>query len=478
MEPNKHKPSLDTLTSLCKRRGFIFQSSEVYGGMSGFWDYGPLGAELKRNVRDAWWRDMVAKRENIVGLDSSIIMHPDIWRASGHVGGFSDPMSDCRKCKSRHRADQLCEEQIGPDSDLIQNDDGSKSFPEGITCPKCGSDDLTPPRDFNLMFQTHVGPVADDAAVAYLRPETAQGIFAQFQNVVDTSRQKVPFGIGQIGKAFRNEVTPRNFTFRSREFEQMEIEFFIKPGSDSEWHEYWVKTRMDWYQTIGLPEASLHRYEYPKDKLAHYASACVDILFDFPFGIQELEGIAARGNFDLSQHQEHSGKSMEYFDQESNSKFIPHVIEPSAGVDRIVLALLCNAYREEWINKETKVVVEAEPGKQAPEGHEARTVMRFAPKIAPIKVAVFPLVKNKPPVVEKAREVFDKLNDRWACFYDQVGAVGRRYRRQDEVGTPFCVTIDFDTLEDDTVTIRDRDSMEQIRLPLNELEAYLSERID
>ncbi len=477
MEQNQHKPSLETVVSLCKRRGFIFQSSEIYGGMSGFWDYGPLGAELKRNVRDAWWRDMVTKREDVVGLDSTIIMNTKIWEASGHIGGFSDPMSDCRKCQTRHRADVLVEEQIGLDATLVTNDDGSKGFPEGIKCPKCQSTDLTPPRDFNLMFKTHAGPVTDEASVAYLRPETAQGIFVQFQNVVATARKKVPFGIGQIGKAFRNEVTPRNFTFRSREFEQMELEFFIEPGTDAEWHEYWIKARLDWYQTIGLPASSLHRYEYPADKLAHYASGCVDILFDFPFGIQELEGIAARGNFDLTQHQNASGKSLEYFDQESNSKFLPHVIEPSAGVDRICLALICSAYREEWINKETKEAVEAEPGKQAPDGHEARTVMRFAPRIAPTKVAVFPLVKNKPPVVEKAREVFLKLNERWACTYDQVGAVGRRYRRQDEVGTPYCVTIDFDTLDDDTVTVRDRDTMKQDRLSLSDLEAYLAERL-
>ena len=477
METNTYKPSLDELASLCKRRGFIFQSSEIYGGMSGFWDYGPLGAELKRNIRDAWWRDMVTRREDVVGLDASIIMHTSIWQASGHIDGFSDPMTDCRKCQSRHRADQLCEEQIGPDADLIVNDDGSRSFPEGIQCPKCGSNDLTPPRDFNLMFQTHVGPVADDSAVAYLRPETAQGIFAQFQNVLATSRQKVPFGIAQIGKAFRNEVTPRNYTFRSREFEQMELEFFIEPGTHEDWHEYWVTRRMEWYKSIGLPESSLTRFCYPKEKLAHYAKACVDILYDFPFGTQELEGIAARGDFDLTQHQEHAGKSMEYFDQENNRKFIPEVVEPSAGVDRIALALLCNAYKQEWISKESGEVVEATPGEQPPEGHEARTVLQFSPRIAPIKIAVLPLLKNKPPLVEKARAVFDELQNTWNCFYDQVGAIGRRYRRQDEIGTPCCVTIDFDTLEDDTVTLRDRDSMTQERIPLSELPGVLHGRL-
>jgi glycyl-tRNA synthetase len=463
--------SLDTIASLCKRRGFIFQSSEIYGGINGFWDYGPLGSELKRNIRDSWWKSIVTSRENVVGLDASIIMHPKVWEASGHVGGFSDPMVDCKQCRKRYKADGMCEEQ---GAKLIQEDKTFK-LPEGIKCPSCGSKDLTEPRAFDLMFKTFVGPVEDDSSVAYLRPETAQGIFAQFQNVVATARQKMPFGIGQIGKAFRNEINPRNYTFRSREFEQMELEFFVKPGEDKKWHDYWVDERLKWYQSIGLPEEKLHKYVYDEKELAHYASACVDIEYDFPFGQQELEGIAARGNFDLTQHQEHSGKSMEYFDQEVNEKYIPHVIEPSAGVDRIALALICNAYTEEWVakGKDSNEIIEAEPGVQAPEGYEARTVMKFHPKIAPVKVAVFPLLKNKPPLVEKARAVFDMLKDWYPCQWDQVGAIGRRYRRQDEIGTPYCITIDFDTLEDNTVTIRDRDTMQQERIALDELPARL-----
>ena len=471
MKDNEQKALMESLVSLCKRRGVIFQSSEIYGGINGFWDYGPLGCELKRNVRDAWWRDIVQNRENVVGLDASIIMHPKVWEASGHVGGFADPMVDCKVCKRRYKADQLCEEQ---GQKLIKADKGF-SLPEGIQCAACGSKELTQPRAFNLMFKTFVGPVEDESAVAYLRPETAQGIFAQFNNVMDTSRQKIPFGIAQIGKAFRNEINPKNFTFRSREFEQMELEFFIKPGSDKQWHDYWVAERLKWYQSIGLPSDSLEKYVYGKDELAHYASACVDIMYRFPFGVQELEGIAARGDFDLSRHQQFSGKSMEYFDQEANEKFIPHVVEPSAGVDRIVLALLCNAYHEEWIPSEKTggKVIDATPGEKVPEGYEARTVMRFHPRVAPVKVAVFPLLKNKPELVEKARGVFGLLQKSWPCFWDAVGAIGRRYRRQDEVGTPFCVTVDFQTLTDNTVTLRDRDSMQQERLDIGKLSERL-----
>jgi glycyl-tRNA synthetase len=462
MKKDKETYLLDSIISLCKRRGFIFQGSEIYGGINGFWDYGPLGTELKRNIRDTWWKDTVQKRENVVGIDAAIIMHPRTWEASGHLGGFSDPMVDCKSCKKRFKADSFCEEQ---GKDLITLDDGSFQLPEDMKCSNCGSRDLTDPRAFDLMFKTYVGPVEDEASVAYLRPETAQGIFTQFPNVLATARQKVPFGIAQIGKAFRNEVNPRNYTFRSREFEQMELEFFIKPGTDEEWHNYWVNERMEWFKSIGLPPEDLTFDVHPKEKLAHYASACTDIAYKFPFGMQEIEGIAARGNYDLSKHQEFSGKSMEYFDQASNEKFIPHVIEPSAGVDRIALAILCNAYTEEEIpgGKDGKV--------------ETRIVMKFSPKIAPIKIAVFPLLKNKPDLVEKAREVFNSLNQHWPCFWDQVGAIGRRYRRQDEIGTPFGITIDFDTLEDNTVTLRDRDTMKQERININDLVMLMHDKL-
>lgn len=536
MKRSRHKPSLDVITSLCKRRGFIFQSSEIYGGINGFWDYGPLGCELKRNIRDAWWKDIVQSRENVVGLDASIIMHPKVWEASGHVGGFQDPMQTCLVCKKHLKADQIWEEikesswfnsllhaiegvpetnqvaitgpsllrwaerdgkKVAPGLALVRNPEITLSWlaenadGKGVVnisiidliqhvateqlaqtglqtpCPHCGGP-LTEPRQFNLMFETYVGAVPNENNKTYLRPETAQGIFAQFANVLAVSRQKLPFGIAQIGKAFRNEINPRNYTFRSREFEQMELEFFVKPGTDREWHDYWVEERMKWYQSIGLPADSLEKYVYSEEKLAHYASACVDIRYDFPFGMQELEGIAIRGDFDLARHQEFSGKSMEYFDQETNEKYIPYVVEPSAGVDRIALALICSAYREEWIAKDKKIV-EAEPGKKAPEGYETRTVMRFDPRIAPVKVAVFPLLKNKPELVKKARGVFEELQKYWPCFWDQVSAIGRRYRRQDEIGTPFGVTIDFQTLEDDTVTLRERDSMAQERVAISKL---------
>ena len=478
MKPNDYVVGMDALTALCKRRGFIFQSSEIYGGINGFWDYGPLGCELKRNIREAWWRAMVVRREDVVGLDASIIMHPRVWEASGHVGGFADPMIDCRQCRRRFRADQLCEEN---GLKLEKTPDG-RSFllPAGAKCTVCGSADLTEPRAFNLMFKSHAGPVEDDSTVVYLRPETAQGIFANYNNVVDTSRVRIPFGIAQIGKAFRNEINPRNFTFRSREFEQMELEFFVRPGADAQWHEYWVAERMKWYQSVGLPEGRLHPYVYPREELAHYASACVDVMYDFPFGAQELEGIAARGDFDLRRHQEFSGKSMEYFDDETREKFIPHVVEPSAGVDRIALAILCEAYREEWVpGSETGGEVRtAEPGVPAPAGCETRTVMGFAPCMAPIKAAVFPLLKNKPPLVEKAREIYGALKRRWPVFYDQTGAIGRRYRRQDEAGTPFGLTVDFQTIEDGTVTWRDRDTMAQARVPAAELSDRLAAALE
>jgi glycyl-tRNA synthetase len=441
-------PLMEKIVALCKRRGFVFQSSEIYGGINGFWDYGPAGAELKRNIKDAWWNDVVRSRTDVVGIDGTIITHPRVWEASGHTTAFTDPMVDCKKCKGRWRADQL------PDT----------------KCPEGGPHEFTEARQFNLMFKTFVGPVEDDASVAYLRPETAQVIFTQFNNVLSVSRQKVPFGIAQIGKAFRNEINPRNFTFRSREFEQMELEFFIKPGTDAEWHQRWVEERLKWYESIGLPKEKLSQYVYKKEELAHYASACVDVMFEFPFGVQELEGIAARGNFDLSQHQKFSGKSMEYFDDESKEKYIPHVVEPSAGVDRIALALLCSAYDEETTTDEKGQT-------------ETRVVMRFAPRIAPVKVAVFPLLRNKPQLVEKAKDVFKLLQPHFTTEWDDRGNIGKRYRYQDEQGTPWCVTIDFDTLGEkgpelaDTVTVRDRDTMKQERVKIADLVPLISQKL-
>jgi len=602
---------MEKIVSLCKRRGFIFQSSEIYGGINGFWDYGPLGAELKRNVREAWWHYMTREREDVVGLDATIIMHPKVWEASGHTTTFADPMVDCLLTKKRFRADQiepqggvvsyylgaidrylldavragyqthqaappeqqpvwhsalaslferlpellttprnsaeiavrreldvpattrLLEQALGaftkhhPEllaqggihsttafSVLVPTGKGEKHrrnaaryyFNLGLRSPlpisyreepvtqdtrfcseeDCGSE-LTPARQFNLMFKTYVGPLEDAESIAYLRPETAQAIFAQFKNVLEVSRQKVPFGICQIGKAFRNEINPRNFTFRSREFEQMELEFFIRPDEVAQklagsvarvadhpalttpqpswgwevWHKYWVEERIKWYESIGLSRDSLEAYWQKKEELAHYAKATVDILYKFPFGTQELEGVAARGDFDLTQHQKFSGKSMEWYDEEAKAKYVPHVIEPSAGVDRLVLALICHAYCED--------TAPDEKGKL-----EQRVVMKFHPRIAPIKVGVFPLLKNRPELVQKAREVRDRLRPHMTVFYDEAGAIGRRYRRQDEAGTPFGVTIDFDTLGErpelkDSVTLRDRDTMQQIRVKIDEL---------
>jgi glycyl-tRNA synthetase len=578
---------MEKIVSLCKRRGFIFQSSEIYGGINGFWDYGPLGAELKRNVKDLWWNRMTRLRDDVVGLEATIIMHPQIWKASGHVDTFTDPMCDCLLTKKRFRADQ-----IEPQSGVAYHYSGAKDPVSGKQSgepyavllppgkppesarktatqfyqqrglqqielmgertekvensqrfnPENGSL-LTEPRPFNLMFKTHYGPVESDENVCYLRPETAQAIFVQFKNVLETARQKLPFGIAQVGKAFRNEVTPRNYTFRSREFEQMELEFFIKPdeaveaiaGSVSKpaeghpgepqpawgwqtWHKYWVEERIRFYESIGLPRITLEEYWQKPEELAHYARATVDLLFKFPFGTQELEGIAARSDFDLSQHERFSGKGMGVFDEDlrtawtkldevrkkelwqryhdarlkyltragvnpekaakeakenadglAKGQYIPHVIEPSAGVDRLILALITHAYAED----------------QAPDekGNMAsREVLRFHPRIAPIKVAVFPLLKNKPELVKKAMEIRDQLRPHMNVFYDDAGAIGRRYRRQDEAGTPFGVTVDFDTLGEkpellNTVTLRDRDTMEQVRVKMDQLLPMLLEKI-
>lgn len=611
MAEPKENVLMEKIVSLCKRRGFVFQSSEIYGGINGFWDYGPLGAELKRNVKDLWWRSMVHQRDDVAGLEATIIMHPQIWKASGHVDTFCDPMSTCRHCKKLVRADQIWEmipenawaqaiaelcpggfvdsgklinwaktkgPRIAPNLALVRNPEVTISFlaervqnnpapldtkelyqylateqfnATGLTnpCPHCGGE-LTAPRPFNLMFKTHYGPVESDDNIAYLRPETAQAIFAQFQNVLSTSRQKVPFGIAQTGKAFRNEVTPRNFTFRSREFEQMELEFFIKPDEAIEvlhgsvakptgpghpgepqanwgwqmWHQYWVEERIKFYGEIGLPRTTLEEYWQKPEELAHYARATVDLLFKFPFGTQELEGIAARGDFDLSQHEKHSGKQMGVFDEDlrgawpkvsdetkarmrsdfveykkevfigkksmspadaaeaaeaeakaffeklAKGQYTPHVIEPSAGADRLILALIANAYFDE---PETDA-----NGKVT----GTRYVMKFHPRVAPTKIGVFPLLKNKPELVAKAKEVFNQLRPQMTAFYDEVGSIGKRYARQDEAGTPFCVTIDFDTLGEkpellNTVTVRHRDDGKQERMPISELLGWLLPKV-
>ncbi len=588
MSEPKENVLMEKIVSLCKRRGFVYQSSEIYGGIQGFWDYGPLGAELKRNVKELWWSTMTRLRDDVVGLEATIIMAPQIWRASGHVDTFCDPMSDCLLTKKRFRSDQV-EAQSGVAyhyagaRDSVSGKQVTDAFavllpagkpPESARKtatqfyqqrgleniellgertekvensqrfnPENGSL-LTEPRPFNLMFKTYVGPVESEDGIAYLRPETAQAIFAQFKNVLETSRQKVPFGIAQTGKAFRNEVTPRNFTFRSREFEQMELEFFIKPDEAVEvitgsvatpkraghpgepeanwgwqlWHQYWVEERIKFYEGIGLPRTTLEEYWQKPEELAHYARACVDILFKFPFGTQELEGIAARSDFDLSQHERFSGKSMGVFDEElrtawaklddakksdvskryyearlkyltkvgveqakaekdakedaeglAKGQYIPHVIEPSAGVDRLILALVANAYSE--------VTSTDDKGKS-----ETRVVMKFHPRVAPIKVGIFPLLKNKPEIVAKAKEIFASLRTQMMAFYDDGGAIGRRYARQDEAGTPYCVTVDFDTMGEkpellNTVTIRHRDDGRQERLPIAELAGWLQARI-
>ncbi len=424
--------SMDSIVSLCARRGFIFPSSDIYGGINGFWDFGPLGVELKRNIKNLWWKDTVQERNDVVGLDCSIVMNPKVWQASGHLQSFTDPMVDCMTCKGRFR------------TDLVTHD----------KCPSCGNKNLTEVRHFNLMFKTFVGALEDNSSVAYLRPETCQGIFANFLNVLNTARVKVPFGIAQIGKSFRNEINPRNFIFRSREFEQMELEFFVEPTEESseKWFEYWTSERYQWYLNYGIPKSSLHLRRHESSELAHYARACADIEFDFPFGRSELEGIAQRTDYDLKQHSLHSKKDLSYFDPYTQKRYIPYVIEPSAGVDRATLAFLIGAYTEE----------------------EERVVMRFHPKIAPVKVAVFPLV-NKDGMPEIALKLFDELKKYWPSQYDDKGAIGRRYRRQDEIGTPYCVTIDGDSLKDQTVTLRSRDTMQQQRVGISHVPEYLSQ---
>jgi len=435
-EEAERKVTMDKIVSLCRRRGYIFPSSEIYGGLSSCWDYGPLGVELKRNVKDAWWRSAVQERNDMVGLDSSILMHPQVWEASGHTEGFSDPLVECKSCHLRWRVDEI----------------------DGTKCPSCKGE-LTEPHLFNLMFKTFMGPVEEEANVVYLRPETAQGIFVNFQNVVNTTRKKLPFGIAQTGKSFRNEITVGNFIFRSREFEQMEIEYFVKPGTDEQWFSSWVEERLNWYMNLGIKKENLRLREHDKSELAHYAKSCSDINYLFPMGWSELEGIANRADFDLTQHANSSGKSMAYYDDETKEHFVPYVIEPSAGVDRSVLAFLCDAYDEEMA-----------------EG-ELRTVLHLHPKLAPIKVAVLPLSK-KETLAPITREIYENLSQCWMAQYDDAQSIGRRYRRQDEIGTPYCVTIDFQTLEDNRVTIRDRDSMKQIRIPIPELKNTLQAKLN
>src|SRR5216110_429408 len=443
---------MEKIVSLCKRRGFIFQSSEIYGGLNGLWDYGPLGVELKRNLKNYWWQVTVHERDDVVGMDGSILTHPAVLKASGHVEGFSDPMIDCRTCKAHLRADQLIEKKGGQQ------------------CPNCGGKDLTAPRQFNLMFETQVGAAADESSIAYLRPETAQSIFVQFKNILEISRKKLPFGIAQIGKAFRNEINPRNFTFRSREFEQMELEYFCRAEEGMKWLDYWLDERLKFYENIGILRDRLHARKVPDDERAFYSKGTYDIEYDFPFGRQELEGVAYRTDYDLQQHIKASGKSLDYFDEETKQRFVPHVIEPSAGVDRTVLALICEAYDED--------TAPDEKGKM-----ETRVVMRFHPRMAPIKCAIFPLLRNKEALVAKAREVQALLRPHINVFYDEGGAIGRRYRRQDEIRTPFAVTIDFETLGEkgeelrDTVTLRDRDSMKQERVAIKDLAHLISSKI-
>jgi glycyl-tRNA synthetase len=442
--------TMDKIVAFCKRRGFVYQSSEIYGGIRSSYDYGPLGVEMKRNIKEEWWRRMVHMREDMVGLDSAIIMHPRVWEASGHTVTFNDMLVESHTSKRRYRADHLIEDATGIDAEGLSPEQLTKIIQEDdrVKDPVDGGRDFAPVRPFNLMFETYMGPVKTPENLAYLRPETAQGIFVNFKNVLQTSRVKVPFGIAQIGKSFRNEITPGNFIFRTREFEQMEMEFFVEPGTDEAWHEYWIDERWNWYTNLGLKEENLRRYEHPKEKLSHYSKRTVDLEYNYAsVGWSELEGIANRTDFDLKQHTAYSGETLEYFDQATGQRYVPYVIEPAVGPDRIMLAFLIDAYTEEEVRG------------------EERTVLKLHPRIAPTKAAVFPLSK-KEPVSTIARELYDDLKGDYRIFYDDSGSIGRRYRRQDEAGTPFCVTVDFDTIEDKRVTIRDRDTLKQERVPL------------
>ncbi|MDR3091359.1 MAG: glycine--tRNA ligase [Clostridiales bacterium] len=459
--------SMEKIVALAKNRGFIYPGSEIYGGLANSWDYGPLGVELKNNVKRAWWKKFIQESRHNVGVDCAILMNPEVWAASGHVGGFSDPLMDCKECRERFRADKLIEDYLRahPETEQFPSADGwsnerMKAYIDehNIECPSCGKRSFTDIRQFNLMFKTHAGVLEDAKHAVYLRPETAQGIFVNFRNVARTSRKKIPFGIGQIGKSFRNEITPGNFIFRTREFEQMELEFFCKPGTDLEWFAYWKDFCVKWLHSLGFVDSELRIRDHSPEELSHYSKATTDIEFLFPFGWGELWGIADRTDYDLKQHSERSGTDMLYFDQETNEKYIPYCIEPSLGADRVTLAFLVNAYDEETLGD-----------------GDARTVMRFHPALAPVKATVLPLSKK---LADGAGEIYDALRAKFTCEYDDSGAIGRRYRRADEIGTPFCVTYDFDSQTDNRVTIRERDSMKQERVPVSEAADYILERIE
>ena len=455
---------METIVNLCKSRGYIYPGSEIYGGLANTWDYGPLGVELKNNVKNLWRKKFIQEKKDIVGLDAAILMNPETWVASGHLSSFSDPLIDCKECKTRHRADKLIEEWAHANKqDLIADgwtDEQMVNFinDNKIPCPNCGKTNFTNIRKFNLMFKTFQGVTEDSTATVYLRPETAQGIFVDFKNVLRTTRKKMPMGIAQIGKAFRNEITPGNFTFRTREFEQMELEFFCKPGTDLDWFKYWKEFCENWLVSLGMKKENIRLRDHSKEELVFYSKATTDIEFNFPFGWGELWGIADRTDYDLTQHMNHSKQDLSYLDPETNEKYVPYVIEPSLGADRVTLAFLCNAYDVEDLG----------------EG-DSRVVLHLHPALAPYKLAILPLSKK---LGDKANEIFDKLSKSFSCDYDEAGSIGKRYRREDEIGTPYCLTVDFDTLEDNKVTIRDRDTMEQIRIPIDEVERYIREKID
>lgn len=457
---NNTEKTMDAVVALCKNRGFVYAGSEIYGGLSNTWDYGPLGVEFKNNVKRAWWQKFVQECPYNVGLDSAILMNPQTWVASGHVGGFSDPLVDCKSCKTRHRADKLIED-AGVNPAGWSFEEMSKYMTDNkIACPDCGASNFTDIRRFNLMFKTFQGVTEDNKNELFLRPETAQGIFVNFANIQRTTRRKIPFGVAQIGKSFRNEITPGNFTFRTREFEQMEMQFFCKPGTELDWFDYWKRFCKEWLLSLGLKEENLRLRDHTAKELSHYSNATTDFEFLFPFGWGELWGVASRGNYDLTQHQNASGKSLEYFDQQTGEKYLPFVVEPSLGADRMALAFLCDAYDEE--------VVDEAKG-------DTRIVLRLHPALAPIKVAVLPLSKK---LGEEATKVYTMLAKKFMAEYDDAGSIGKRYRRQDEIGTPLCITFDFDSLEDNSVTVRDRDTMEQVRLPIAELIPYIEKQLE